>query len=81
MKLVKGSTEKKTINTIYFKSSVTEIADTQKVQAIKTILNTVDLLPDVSDESRKRLRKAVLDSINDIHRVFINIIESLIEKR
>ena len=59
-----------------------EIIESQKTQAIKYILNTVDLTvePDIRDSSaRKQIRKAVLDNINDLNRVFQNIIDSLVD--
>ena len=69
--------KKKPINKIYFKYSVTEISDNQRTQAIKSILDTVDLLVD-DQAKRKKIRKVVLDNINDLHRVFVNIINSLV---
>ena len=71
-------------DTIYFKQSVTEIIDAQRAQAIKSILNTVDLVVEpnvVNSESRKRIRKVVLDNINDLNRIFNNIIESLVKNK
>ena len=74
--------KKKIIDKIYFKSSVAEIADIQRTQAIKSILDIIDLVvePDVKNSNkRQRIRKAVLDNINDLHRVFVNVINSLTE--
>ena len=68
------------IDKIYFKSSVKEMIEAQKVQAIKSILSTVDYLvePDNKDSyARKHIRKAVLDSINDMSRVFQSMVDSL----
>jgi len=81
MDLVKEDIEQK-LGKIHFKYSVKEITEAQKTQAIKFILNVVDLVvePDVSDsKARKQIRKAVLDNINDLNRVFQNIIDSLVD--
>jgi len=80
MELMGKDSDKKIIDKIYFKSSILEIVDSQKVQAIKSILNTIDLIvePDKKDsEIRRKIRKSVLDNVNDLYRVFFNIIESL----
>ena len=63
---------------IYFKQSVKEILDNQKTQSIKNVLNTLDLLVE-DDESRKRIRKSVLDNINDLNRVFMTMLDSLVD--
>ena len=81
MDLVKDNIEKK-IGKIFFKYSVKEITDSQKTQAIKSILDIVDLVvePDIPDsKARKQIRKTVLDNINDLNRVFQNIIDSLVD--
>ena len=81
MELIRNGGEKKISDKIYFKQSVTEIVDTQKTQAIKSILNTVDLVvePEKKDsEVRRIIRKSVLDNVNDLNRVFTNIVESLV---
>lgn len=65
---------------VFFKSSVEEIIGQQKVSAIKNILDIVDLVvePDTVDsKTRKRIRKAVLDNVNDLYRVATSMIESL----
>lgn len=66
---------------IYFKSSLEEIVGQQRTAAIKNILDIVDLVvePDVADsKARKRIRKAVLDNINDLHRMSLNMITSIV---
>jgi len=63
---------------IYFKQSVKDILDNQKTQSIKNVLNTLDLLVE-DDESRKRIRKSVLDNINDLNRVFMTMLDSLVD--
>lgn len=81
MELDRSNIEKK-LGNIHFKYSVKEIIEAQKVQAIKYILNTVDLTvePEVKDSSaRKQIRKSVLDNINDLNRTFQNIVDSLVE--
>ena len=65
------------VTKIYFKQSLKEILDVHTTQSIKYILNTLDLLVE-DDEARQKIRKAVLDNINDLSRVYVNMIDSLI---
>ena len=79
---LEGSNVEKKLGKIHFKYSVKEIVESQKTQAIKYILNTVDLTvePDVKNsKARQAIRKAVLDNINDLTRVFQNMIDSLVD--
>lgn len=81
MELIKDNIERK-VSKIYFRQSVKDIVENQKIQAIKYMLNTLDLViePDDPDsESRKKVRKAILDNVNDLHRVFLNLLDSLID--
>lgn len=74
------NTVKKNTDAIYFKVSLKEIIQNQKTQAIKYILDTVDMLV-VDDSARKKIRKVVLDNINDMNRVFESTIDSIIDSR
>ena len=67
----------KKITKIFFKQSVKEIIDTQTTQSIKYVLNTIDLL--VNDEDAKmKIRKAVLDNFNDLKRVYVGMMDSIV---
>jgi len=67
-------------STIYFKHSVEEIIDNQTKQAIKSIMGTVDATvePEVSNSAkRKVIRKVILDNINDLKRVCMRAVDSI----
>ena len=70
------SNEREQANSIFFTKSLDEMASQQKTTAIKNILDVVDLT--VSDAAaRRKIRKAVLDNINDFYRMTISMVVSI----
>lgn len=66
------------VKKIYFTQSVEEMLDSQTAQTIKAIMMLAES-GDYDDQFMKKLRKVVLDNVNDLSRLSKNIIESLVE--
>lgn len=65
--------------TYYFKDEITRVFEEEKNKCIRSILWTVEVvIPDKNSNEFQKMRKSVLDSVNDLSRKINSKMDSLL---